>query len=152
MDHLDRQTERRLQAAADSFGAEQTDLGEELDERGLDAVVREDIDAGFGEPIGHIVLTGELDDCDHGLSVEGTGFDHYSPPRWLRQHIQAEHSPEVVIEEIQKRVFASPSELSLREAELVLNDFARLRGGAELVRRAVTQEVVDRLTQWRKER
>src|SRR5712692_2095842 len=78
-------------------------------------------------------------------SSSGTGLPHFDPPDWIREHIAPQRPLEGILDVLQQRVLAKPRESSLREALILINEFARLPGGTALIRTRLTQQVVDQL-------
>lgn len=67
-------------------------------------------------------------------------------PKWAIEMVEQEVPPERLLATLVDKVQEEPSEKLFRQAELMLNDIARLDDGPELLKRYVTPELITRLT------
>lgn len=79
------------------------------------------------------------------LSTADRGVERFRRSDWVGK-LSSERRPlDEAVDVIHARVIEAPDEVTLREAQVVLNDLGRLSGGGEVIARRLTQEVVDRL-------
>jgi hypothetical protein len=65
------------------------------------------------------------------------------PPNWVLARFAQHASVATVIDDLFKRLSRSPSEKNMRFTQHALNELGRRRGGGRLLRRIVTQKLVD---------
>ncbi len=65
------------------------------------------------------------------------------PPKWLLARIARHASVTVVIEDLLKRLRRAPTRKAILFTQCGLNELGRRRGGGALLRRIITQKLVD---------
>jgi hypothetical protein len=60
------------------------------------------------------------------LSTVGTGLERFRRPDWLTELVEAGRPPREVFRVLRRRLPRAPSETAAREAQLIVNEFARL--------------------------
>jgi len=81
------------------------------------------------------------------LSTVDRGVGRFRRSAWVGELSKGKCPLSETLDEIQARVAKSPNEATLREAQIVLNDLAKLSGAGEQIASRLTQELVDTLTE-----
>jgi hypothetical protein len=68
------------------------------------------------------------------LSSVGTGLARYHRPDWLAGMVEAGRPPREVFRELRRRLARTPDETAAREAQLIINEFARLPESGPIIR------------------
>ena len=69
--------------------------------------------------------------------------EDFRAPRWIEARIARRASMKVILDDIIKRLRRAPSERAFRLVLLALNEIGKRRGGGRLLRRTITQKLVN---------
>jgi hypothetical protein len=84
------------------------------------------------------------------LSSIDRGVDRFRRSDWVGELSKEGRPVDEFVDAILARVLESPTEATLREAQIVLNDLGRLPGAGSQIARRLTQEVADKLISGRR--
>lgn len=68
-------------------------------------------------------------------------------PSWLRSLAERRASDDQLIEAAERRLTRAPSRANLELGQAIANDLGRKEGGGKRLRRALTQKLVDQVTE-----
>jgi hypothetical protein len=81
------------------------------------------------------------------VKLASKGVERLAAPDWFRKMVKLGAKPEKVLVSLRGRVSRGEN---LHTTKLIINEIGRLPGGASLIARALTQEVVFKLQQPKK--
>jgi hypothetical protein len=113
----------------------------EPDKKRLRSLGRPETAAGPAEPAARPPAR-FLDQEVASVTVDGRQAE-IRPPKWFYARVARGASSAQVMNDMAVRLRRAPSERALRLTRRVLEEVGRRRGGGRLVRRAMTQELVD---------
>jgi hypothetical protein len=115
----------------------------QLDERERDTFVQEDLASGRPEKVPQ-VPRGFLQRMSR-LSTEGTGLRTFQRPDWIARIAKAKRPHAEAVDTLIGRVANQPTEATLREAQVILNDIGQLPDSGKMLRSKIDQKLVDRV-------
>lgn len=81
------------------------------------------------------------------VTFEGRKPFSRAQPAWLRALAEKKADDDQVVEVALRRLSRAPSKGNLELAQAILNDLGRKEGGGPRLRRALTQKLVDQITE-----